>query len=170
MLVELLIAASKTKPVVAPSVTVWPAIIGAVISVVTIVALITYGRKYISAQGVKAQLDAKDAVIATNKQSIESLEGRLSTLEKDFAGVNIELETARGRIQDLESALVIQVQRYDDLTAFAAPEALDAVQRTLNEQARHVQKEHRAILSALEHVVVLIERISQRIGPVTSEG
>lgn len=170
MLVEFLLAATKATPKDTLPLTLWPAIIGAVISMVTIIALIVYGRKYISAQGVKAQLDAKDAVIATNKQSIDSLENRLNTLEGDLVGVNAELEAARGRIHDLEDALVLQVQRYDDLQTFAAPEALETVQRLLNEQSRHVQKEHREILRAVEHVVALVERISSRIGPVTSDG
>jgi len=46
---------------------------------------------FIKTSGAKAQLAAKDEIIRTNEQSIESLEKRLTTLESEFAKAGIKI-------------------------------------------------------------------------------
>lgn len=104
---------------------VWPA---AGLFVTGVLALVAgyYTIKYVDATGMRAQLDAKDAVIETNRQTIEAFEERISSLEKTATDNKV-------LITELQTKLDIAVERYKTLEAYAAPEAVKRVEAKLDD-------------------------------------
>jgi len=70
---------------------------------------------FIKTSGAKAQLAAKDEIIRTNEQSIESLEKRLTTLESEFAKAGI-------KIAQLGDDLLVSKTENEHLRKYTAPE------------------------------------------------
>lgn len=105
--------------------------VSTVLAILVAFAAIRYARRFISSQDVKGQLDAKDAVIATNEQTIDSFEKRISTLESEMSQLQQELSSARERTVELQSQLDVAVARYRELEKYAAPNAVERFEETL---------------------------------------
>ena len=71
---------------------------------------------------VKSQLAAKDAVIATNQQTINSIEDRLKAVEDQLADVEAKLDSAENKNESLTAELRDWEQKYKSLENFAAPQ------------------------------------------------
>lgn len=107
---------------------------------------------YIKNLNVKQQLQAKDAIIETNRQTIEAFEERLNSLDKKVAALEQDLSDATNKNQRLTSELRDWESRYRDLENFAAP----ALGQKLVEMFSHQEK-------VLDKVVVVLQGIESRM-------
>ena len=110
----------------------WP-IVGVVLSVFTLTIAGYYAVRYVDATGMRAQLDAKDAVIATNRQTIEAFEGRIEALETQIDSFINKMSVAQDTIDELQRRLDEQVIAYEALESYAAPKAVISIEEKLNQ-------------------------------------
>lgn len=114
------------------------AVIGVLIAIFTMVGTIIF--RAFSAEGLSGQLAAKDAVIATNHQTIEAFEGRISTLENRLSEVIDELARAHGVAEELRRQTVAWELRYMSLRDFVVPASLTRLIEVLQEERDHNPK------------------------------
>ena len=116
-------------------------------------SLAAYGLfAYVRNLNVKQQLQAKDAIIETNRQTIEAFEERLNSLDRKVAVLEQELTDATSKNQKLTSELRDWESRYRDLENFAAP----ALGQKLVEMFSHQEK-------VLDRIIVVLQGIESRM-------
>jgi hypothetical protein len=118
-------------PALAVALSPLAAAFGGIVAFATFLTSMLYLVRFLKATGIRAELDAKDAVIKTNMQTIQSLGERLHTLGQDHEETNRRLDTAEGLINDLKVKLDEQTAQYEVLKQYSAPEAIDAVRELL---------------------------------------
>jgi septal ring factor EnvC (AmiA/AmiB activator) len=85
-------------------------------------SFVAYGLfSYLKNVNVRSQLAAKDAIIATNQQTIEAFEDRLNSLDEKVAALESDLAEARGENNSLIEELRDWENKYKHLENFAAP-------------------------------------------------
>jgi septal ring factor EnvC (AmiA/AmiB activator) len=107
---------------------------------------------------VKSQLAAKDAVIATNQQTINSIEDRLKVVEDELAIVKEDLATSNKENKTLTDELRDWENRYKHLENYAAP--------ALGEQLIEMFQRQEIIL---DKIVNALEGIQNRIHTLESK-
>jgi predicted ribosome quality control (RQC) complex YloA/Tae2 family protein len=117
-------------------------LVATVVAVLTLWGAISYVRKYIAAQGIRGQLDAKDAIIETNKQTIDAFEARIETLER-------EVKDNRGDAKELRRQLDICQARYHELERYSAPQAVQELDADLKAHRRLIMTRLEEIESKL---------------------
>lgn len=101
--------------------------LSALVGLTAFVVAALFLHRYVRNTDVRAQLEAKDQVIKTNQQTIESITQRLDELETHSA-------QSDARIQTLETALDEAKRRYAALERYAAPKALNQVLALIDAQ------------------------------------
>ena len=103
---------------------------------------------YIKNTNVKSQLAAKDAIIATNQQTIEAFEDRLNSLDEKVAAVEADLAKSKEENTFLTEELRDWESKYKHLENFAAP----ALGGKLLEMFEHQGQVLDKIVNALEGI------------------
>jgi hypothetical protein len=111
-----------------------------VLALLSFIGLLVYGRKYIASQNVRAQLDAKDAIIDTNNQTIEAFENRIKALEDTVQELRTTRDSDQGRIRELEAQVDDWEHKYRHLEQYAAPQALGKLDAQLGDLAVSLQR------------------------------
>ena len=93
----------------------------------TIVALgtIVAGVRFIMAQSVRAQLEAKDETIRTQRQNNAANVERIAILERSVAAMKTDLGAAHEEIRRMRTEL-------ESVTKYAAPEAFKQIEGKLD--------------------------------------
>jgi hypothetical protein len=99
-------------------------VIGTIITLISLVAGAQYVLRYIKAQNVRGTLAAKDAIIETNQQTIESFQARVGTLEREIKEERVRSTVEKTRASELQNQLETSLARYHDLEKYSAPEAI----------------------------------------------
>jgi hypothetical protein len=87
-----------------------------------------FAWRYLRSDDLKGQLEAKDVVIETNRQTIESFKLRIDMLEGDMNRVLANAEASAKKLEErlgsLQVSLDSAIERYRELEQYAAPEAV----------------------------------------------
>ena len=107
---------------------------------------------------VKAQLTAKDAVIATNQQTIEAFEERLDGLDAKVKYLEGKLDETEGQNAALTLELRDWESKYANLESFAAP----ALGERLINMFEHQEEVLDKIVNALESIQLRIDTLEDK--------
>jgi len=113
---------------------------------------------YLKNVNVRSQLAAKDAIIATNQQTIEAFEDRLNSLDEKVAALELDLARAKDENGSLVGELREWEQKYKDLENFAAPALADRLIQMFESQE-----------AVLDKIVTALEGIQNRIDALESK-
>jgi chromosome segregation ATPase len=92
--------------------------VSATVGAITLAGVMYRTRGYIKGAEVQGQLEAKDAIIKTNEQAIDSFRARVERLEEDLGRVTAKARKAETLVEQLHGQL-------DALQRYAAPEAIE---------------------------------------------
>jgi septal ring factor EnvC (AmiA/AmiB activator) len=116
-------------------------------------SFVAYGLfSYLKNVNVRSQLAAKDAIIATNQQTIEAFEDRLNSLDEKVAALEADLVSANTKNDSLVEELRDWESRYKHLENFAAP----ALGEKLFKMFEHQEE-------VLDKIVNVLQGIESRI-------
>lgn len=118
-------------------------LISTVLAILVVLGSVRYARRFVTAQDISAQLAAKDAVIETNRQTIESFETRIEQLEDQLIKANSLISEMKDEITQLRHQLAVQ-------TKFSAPELGARVEANQHELAARIEQKLDRIIEALE--------------------
>lgn len=122
-------------------------------------SIVAYGLfSYLRNLNVKSQLAAKDAIIATNQQTIEAFEERLKVVEDQLVVVKEELLVATAKNTHLTEELRDWESKYKHLENFAAPALGERLIQMFERQE-----------SILDKIVNALEGIQNRIDALESK-
>jgi septal ring factor EnvC (AmiA/AmiB activator) len=110
---------------------------------------------YLRHSNVKAQLSAKDAIIATNQQTIEAFEERLNALDAKVEALETELSSATIKNESLTDELRDWENKYKHLENFAAPALGERLIKMFERQEEVLDK----IVNALEGIQSRIDAL-----------
>jgi septal ring factor EnvC (AmiA/AmiB activator) len=110
---------------------------------------------YLRHSNVKAQLSAKDAIIATNQQTIEAFEERLNALDAKVEALETELSSATIKNASLTDELRDWENKYRHLENFAAPALGERLIKMFERQEEVLDK----IVNALEGIQSRIDAL-----------
>jgi len=110
---------------------------------------------YLRHSNVKAQLTAKDAIIATNQQTIEAFEERLNALDAKVEALETELSSATIKNASLTDELRDWENKYKHLENFAAPALGERLIKMFERQEEVLDK----IVNALEGIQSRIDAL-----------
>lgn len=106
---------------------------GAILAILGGVGALIYLLRFLKAQGVAAQLAAKDSVISTYAQAAAANEERIAVLEQQVASAMAEIKTLRRHLEAVEK--------------YAAPEAVKRFERQQEIQTRILEAIQREVTS-----------------------
>jgi hypothetical protein len=95
-------------------------------------ALVRYG----GAQVHKAQVDEREEVIRLQKETIDAFEDRIGAFEVSVQELGTKLEGAEGKCRTLQTALDDALASHARLERYAAPQAVEALQRAFDSYAQ----------------------------------
>lgn len=113
---------------------------------------------YLRNVNVRSQLNAKDAIIATNQQTIAAFEERLDSLDAKIQDLETKLAEAEAHNSNLTVELRDWEARYKSLENFAAPQ----LGEKLFEMFKHQEK-------VLNKIVDLLDGIEKRMDAIESK-
>lgn len=114
--------------------------------------------RYFKHTNVKAQLEAKDAVIETNQQTIEAFEDRLNSLDEKVAALEADLLNANTKNDSLTEELRDWESRYKHLENFAAPALGERLIKMFERQEEVLDK----IVNALKGIQDRIDALESK--------
>lgn len=109
-------------------------ILTSVAALIGFVGLVIYSKRYLSAQSVKSQLEEKDDIINTNRESIEALRERVRVLEEELNRIATSAAKARVATDELRVQLNLCLQRYQELEKYTAPKLTEILISKLEKQ------------------------------------
>lgn len=98
-----------------------------ILNMVMLVVVVFGAPRFFKSKLAEEQLKAKDAVIATNEQTIESLHERVATVEADLKGCSERAERYHDRAKLAEEKAVAAEAKYQEQTRYTAPEAFKEI-------------------------------------------
>ena len=122
-------------------------------------SLVAFGLfSYIKNLNIRQQLQAKDATIETNRQTIEAFEDRFNSLDIKIKDLEEKLKEAESRNKTLTAELRDWEVRYKSLENFAAPQ----LGEKLLDMFKHQEK-------VLDKIVTLLDGIEKRMDAIESK-
>lgn len=108
----------------------------AVVAGVPVVGGIVYALvRYGSAQVHQAQVDEREDIIRLQKETIDAFEDRIGAFEVAVQDLGANLERAERKCQSLQTALDEALASHARLERYAAPQAVEALQRAFDAYA-----------------------------------
>lgn len=89
---------------------------------------------YLKNINIRSQLAAKDAVIATNQQTIAAFEERLDSLDAKVKALEDDLAAEKDRNESLKIELDNWERKYKSLESFAAPQLGEELIKRFDQQ------------------------------------
>ena len=120
-------------------------------ALVPVVLLVVMMPKYWRARDLEQQMAMKDRTIATNTQSIESLETRVAVLEADLRGAQERADSTAERNRKLSESLALMQGRYEEQSRYTAREALVTLERLLQHQGAEAERRHAELMEVLRN-------------------
>jgi septal ring factor EnvC (AmiA/AmiB activator) len=122
-------------------------------------SFVAYGLfSYLKNVNVRSQLTAKDAIIATNQQTIEAFEDRLNSLDEKVAALEADLVNANNKNSSLTDELRDWESKYRHLENFAAPALGERLIKMFERQEEVLDK----IVNALQGIQDRIDALESK--------
>lgn len=113
---------------------------------------------YLRNVNVRSQLIAKDAIIATNQQTIAAFEERLDSLDAKVQALEEDLASEKNKNSSLKQELRNWEDKYRDLESFAAPQLGERLIEMFEQQETLLNK----IACALEGIQSKIDSFDEQ--------
>lgn len=122
-------------------------------------SVIAFGLfSYLRNVNVRSQLIAKDAIIATNQQTIAAFEERLDSLDAKVQALEEDLASEKNKNSSLKQELRNWEDKYRDLESFAAPQLGERLIEMFEQQETLLNK----IACALEGIQSKIDSFDEQ--------
>lgn len=113
---------------------------------------------YLRNINIRSQLAAKDAVIATNQQTIAAFEERLDSLDAKVKALEDDLAAEKDRNESLKIELDNWERKYKSLESFAAPQLGEELIKRFDQQEDLLSK----MVCALEGIQAKIDSFDEQ--------
>ena len=113
---------------------------------------------YLRNINIRSQLAAKDAVIATNQQTIAAFEERLDSLDAKVKALEDDLAAEKDRNESLKIELDNWERKYKSLESFAAPQLGEELIKRFDQQEDLLSK----MVCALEGIQARIDSFDEQ--------
>jgi uncharacterized protein (DUF3084 family) len=131
---------------------------------ITLLGLLVLGPRAFRTANLRAQLAAKDEVIRTNMQSIDSLETRISQLEGEVKTLTVRSNQAEQARRDAETTAATWEARYTELSHYAAQPAVEHFEAMMKQHSETVAERHERMLAQLGTLTLAIGKVAEHVG------